>query len=201
MVFLQEAGKSSPGMNEGPSWPFSVCGHRGAAAKAEIFESEQEIVALPALALAELVDGAHFAGGTYLTKAMQLVSGRNVAPFDKECSLVAGRPRADREVKGCRFRCPTPRSHLRRSGTTASWSLGIRDPTGSRDSRSSPADSVHRVSVNGPWSRQPRCARVRRERPFLPAASREDPARRPARRAVVRDRGLFLHRAPDRIGG
>ena len=75
-------------------------GHRGAAAKAETFDSEQEILTIPAPALAEFLDGAYFAGGTYLTKAIQLVAGRDVVPFDKECSLVAGRLRADLRGRG-----------------------------------------------------------------------------------------------------
>jgi predicted nucleic acid-binding protein len=75
-------------------------GHRGAAAKAATFDSEQEIITIPAPVLAEFLDGAYLAGGTYLTKAMQLVAGRDVVPFDKECSLVAGRLRADLRARG-----------------------------------------------------------------------------------------------------
>jgi len=50
-------------------------GHRGAAGKAETFDSEGELVAIPAPVLAEFLDGAYFAGGTYLSQAMQLVAG------------------------------------------------------------------------------------------------------------------------------
>ncbi|MFZ0830792.1 MAG: type II toxin-antitoxin system VapC family toxin [Thermoplasmata archaeon] len=75
-------------------------GHRGAAAKATFFDTEQEILTLPAPALAEFLDGAYFAGGPYLTKALQLVAGRDVVPFDRECSLIAGQLRADLRGRG-----------------------------------------------------------------------------------------------------
>jgi predicted nucleic acid-binding protein len=75
-------------------------GHRGAAAKAETFDSEHEVITIPAPALAEFLDGAYFAGGVYLAKAVQLIAGRDVIPFDKECSLVAGQLRADLRGRG-----------------------------------------------------------------------------------------------------
>ncbi len=75
-------------------------GHRGAAAKARVFDSEQEIITIPAPALAEFLDGAYFAGGPYLSQAMQLVAGRDVVPFDTECSLVTGQLRADLRGRG-----------------------------------------------------------------------------------------------------
>jgi predicted nucleic acid-binding protein len=75
-------------------------GHRGAAAKAEILDSEAETITIPAPALAEFLDGAYFAGGAYLAKALQLVAGRDVVPFDKECSLIAGQLRADLRSRG-----------------------------------------------------------------------------------------------------
>ncbi|HLY76276.1 MAG TPA: type II toxin-antitoxin system VapC family toxin [Thermoplasmata archaeon] len=75
-------------------------GHRGAAVKAEVLDSEAEGVTIPAPALAEFLDGAYFAGGTYLAKALQLVAGRDVVPFDKECSLIAGQLRADLRGRG-----------------------------------------------------------------------------------------------------
>ncbi|MCI4319677.1 MAG: type II toxin-antitoxin system VapC family toxin [Thermoplasmata archaeon] len=75
-------------------------GHRGAVAKAELLDSESEAVTIPAPALAEFLDGAYFAGGTYLAKAMQLVAGRDVVPFDKECSLIAGQLRAELRSRG-----------------------------------------------------------------------------------------------------
>jgi predicted nucleic acid-binding protein len=75
-------------------------GHRGAATKAETFDSEAEVITIPAPALAEFLDGAYFAGGTYLAKALQLVAGRDVVPFDKECGLLAGQLRADLRGRG-----------------------------------------------------------------------------------------------------
>jgi predicted nucleic acid-binding protein len=75
-------------------------GHRGAAAKAEVLDSEAEVITIPAPVLAEFLDGAYFAGGAYLTKAMQLVGGRDVVPFDKECSLIAGQLRASLRSRG-----------------------------------------------------------------------------------------------------
>ena len=75
-------------------------GHPGAAAKAELLDSESEVVTISAPALAEFLDGAYFAGGTYLTKAMQLIAGRDVVPFDKECSLIAGQLRAELRSRG-----------------------------------------------------------------------------------------------------
>jgi|SRR5579863_3485528 predicted nucleic acid-binding protein len=75
-------------------------GHRGAAAKAETLDSEAEPSAIPAPALAEFLDGAYFAGGPYLAKALQLVAGRDVVPFDKDCSLIAGQLRADLRSRG-----------------------------------------------------------------------------------------------------
>ncbi|MCI4349935.1 MAG: PIN domain-containing protein [Thermoplasmata archaeon] len=75
-------------------------GHRGAAAKAEVLDAESEVITIPAPALAEFLDGAYDAGGTYLTKAIQLIAGRDVVPFDKECSLLAGQLRADLRARG-----------------------------------------------------------------------------------------------------
>src|SRR5437879_13770602 len=75
-------------------------GHRGAASKAETLDSEEEVITIPAPALAEFLDAAYFAGGTYLAKALQLVAGRDVVPFDKECSLIAGQLRADLRARG-----------------------------------------------------------------------------------------------------
>ena len=75
-------------------------GHRGAAAKAQILDSEAEVITIPAPALAEFLDGAYFAGGPYLAKAMQLIGGRDVVPFDRECSLIAGQLRADLRGRG-----------------------------------------------------------------------------------------------------
>ena len=75
-------------------------GHRGAVAKAATLDAETEVITLPAPSLAEFLDGAYFAGGSYLTRAMQLVAGRDVVPFDKECSLIAGQLRADLRSRG-----------------------------------------------------------------------------------------------------
>jgi tRNA(fMet)-specific endonuclease VapC len=75
-------------------------GHRGAAAKAESLDSEAEPISIPATALAEFLDGAYFTGGAYLAEALQLVAGRDVVPFDKECSLVAGQLRAGLRTRG-----------------------------------------------------------------------------------------------------
>jgi len=75
-------------------------GHRGAAAKAGILDSEAETLTIPAAPLAEFLDGAYFAGGAALAKALQLVAGRDVVPFDKECSLIAGQLRADLRSRG-----------------------------------------------------------------------------------------------------
>ena len=82
-------------------------GHPGAAAKAQAFDTEGEVVTVPAPALAEFLDGAYFAGGSYLAKALQLVAGRDVVPFDKECSLIAGQLRADLRRRANRSRCST----------------------------------------------------------------------------------------------
>jgi predicted nucleic acid-binding protein len=75
-------------------------GHRGAAAKAATLDSEMEVITIPAPVLAEFLDGAYFAGGAYLAQALQLVAGRDVVPFDKESSLVAGQLRADLRTRG-----------------------------------------------------------------------------------------------------
>ncbi|EQD30889.1 nucleic acid-binding protein, partial [mine drainage metagenome] len=69
-------------------------------AKAELLDSETEAITIPAPALAEFLDGAYFAGGTYLAKALQLIAGRDVVPFDKECGLIAGQLRADLRSRG-----------------------------------------------------------------------------------------------------
>jgi predicted nucleic acid-binding protein len=71
-----------------------------AAGKARILDGSDEAVSIPSPVLAEFLDGAYFAGGTYLAKAMQLVAGRDVVPFDKDCSLIAGQLRADRRHRG-----------------------------------------------------------------------------------------------------
>jgi predicted nucleic acid-binding protein len=75
-------------------------GHRGAATKAAALDAEGEIVTVPAPVLAEFLDGAYFAGGVYLANATQLIAGRDVVPFDKECSLIAGQLRADLRSRG-----------------------------------------------------------------------------------------------------
>ncbi len=75
-------------------------GHPGAVAKAELLDSEEAVITIPAPVLAEFLDGAYFAGGPYLAKAMQLIAGRDVVPFDKECSLIAGQLRAELRSRG-----------------------------------------------------------------------------------------------------
>lgn len=75
-------------------------GHREAAAKARELDAGEEVVALPAPVLAEFLDGAYFAAGTYLAGALQLIAGRDVIPFDRECSLIAGQLRADLRRRG-----------------------------------------------------------------------------------------------------
>ena len=75
-------------------------GHRGAATKAAALDAEGTIVTLPAPVLAEFLDGAYFAGGQYLVHATQLIAGRDVVPFDKECGLIAGQLRADLRSRG-----------------------------------------------------------------------------------------------------
>lgn len=75
-------------------------GHQGAATKAATLDAEGETLALPAPVLAEFLDGAHFAGGIYLARALQLVAGRDVVPFDKDCSLIAGQLRAELRRRG-----------------------------------------------------------------------------------------------------
>ncbi len=75
-------------------------GHRGAAVKAKVLDAEEAVLAVPAPVLAEFLDGAYFAGGTYLARAMQLIAGRDVIPFDRECGQVAGQLRADLRSRG-----------------------------------------------------------------------------------------------------
>lgn len=69
--------------------------HPGARAKARLLDTEGEAVFLPAPVLAEFMDGAHLAGGRYLTRALQLVGGRDVLPLDAEVGSLAGRLRAE----------------------------------------------------------------------------------------------------------
>jgi predicted nucleic acid-binding protein len=75
-------------------------GHSGAAKKAGVLDSGVELLTIPAPVLAEFLDGAYFAGGVYLARAMQMVAGRDVVPFDKECSIIAGQLRADLRRRG-----------------------------------------------------------------------------------------------------
>jgi predicted nucleic acid-binding protein len=75
-------------------------GHHGAAKKAAALDAEGALVTLPAPVLAEFLDGAYFAGGVYLVNATQLIAGRDVVPFDKECSLIAGQLRAELRNRG-----------------------------------------------------------------------------------------------------
>ncbi|HZY69903.1 MAG TPA: type II toxin-antitoxin system VapC family toxin [Thermoplasmata archaeon] len=75
-------------------------GPRGAVVKAATLDSEGEAITIPAPALVEFLDGAHVAGGRHLAQAMQLVGGRDVVPFDKECSLIAGQLRPDLRSRG-----------------------------------------------------------------------------------------------------
>lgn len=73
--------------------------HSFAGRDAEL-DAEGEVATLPAPALAEFLDGAHFAGGVYLANAAQLIAGRDVVPFDKECSIIAGQLRSDPRSRG-----------------------------------------------------------------------------------------------------
>lgn len=75
-------------------------GHRGAATKAAALDAEGEILTIPAPVLAEFLDGAYSAGGVYLANATQLIAGRDVVPFDKECGLIAGQLRSDLRRRG-----------------------------------------------------------------------------------------------------
>jgi predicted nucleic acid-binding protein len=75
-------------------------GDRGAAAEAVVLDSESEVITIPPPALAELLDGACLAGGTYLAKAMPLIAGRDVVPFDTECNLITGQLRPDLRARG-----------------------------------------------------------------------------------------------------
>lgn len=75
-------------------------GHTGACTKAKTLDAEAEVVAIPAPVMAEFLDGAYCTGGTYLARAMQLIAKRDVIPFDRECSLLAGQLRADARSRG-----------------------------------------------------------------------------------------------------
>ncbi len=75
-------------------------GHRGAAEEAELLDSESGVLTIPAPALAEFLDGVYFADGPYLTKALRLIAGRDVVPFDKECGVIARQLRTDLRAGG-----------------------------------------------------------------------------------------------------
>ena len=75
-------------------------GHAGATEKAHVFDAEGEAVFISAPALAEYLDGAHFVGGTYLEKALQLIAGRDIVPLDKESGVAAAQIRSDLRRKG-----------------------------------------------------------------------------------------------------
>ncbi len=75
-------------------------GHPGALEKGRLLDVEGEAVFLPAPVLAEFMDGAYLAGGPYLTRALQLVGGRDVLPLDAEAGSLAGRVSAELQRKG-----------------------------------------------------------------------------------------------------
>jgi len=75
-------------------------GHPGAVAKAKLFDSEGEVLFLPAPVVAEFLDGAYHVGGSYLREALGLVGGRDVLPLDSESGVLAGRLRAELRRQG-----------------------------------------------------------------------------------------------------
>lgn len=75
-------------------------GHEGALEKARSLDDRGEALFLPGSVLAEFLDGAHSLGGSYLTKALQLVAGRDVLPLDLAAGVQAGRLSADLRKRG-----------------------------------------------------------------------------------------------------
>lgn len=75
-------------------------GHDGALEKARWLDELGEALFLPAPVLAEFLDMAYHSGGTYLTKALQLVAGRDVLPLDDEAGALAGRLSAKLRRRG-----------------------------------------------------------------------------------------------------
>ncbi len=88
-------------------------GHRGPGAKVKASDAAEEVLADSAPVLADLLDGAHVAGGPYLARAMPRISECHVIPFDRECSLVAGESRAEPRARGE----PLPRIDARNVAT------------------------------------------------------------------------------------
>ena len=68
--------------------------------KARLFETESEPLFVPSPALAEFLDGAHFVGGSYLTRALQMVARRNVLALDDTTSRRTGQLRAELRRRG-----------------------------------------------------------------------------------------------------
>lgn len=75
-------------------------GHEGALGKARSFDERGEALFIPAPSLAEFLDGAHYSGGVYLTKALELVAGRDVLALDDSASELAGRLSAELRRRG-----------------------------------------------------------------------------------------------------
>lgn len=77
-----------------------VRGHPGAVAKSRQLDQAGEGLVLAAPVLAEFLDGAYHAGGSYLTEALSLVAGWDVLPLDAESGALAGRLRAELRQRG-----------------------------------------------------------------------------------------------------
>lgn len=74
-----------------------------AVAKAEELTAADEILAIPAPALAEVLVGAHYAGGSLLRDTLALVEPLEVIPADAEVAHSAGRLGAEMLRRGLRM--------------------------------------------------------------------------------------------------
>jgi predicted nucleic acid-binding protein len=78
-------------------------GDAGATKKSQELEAAGERVGIASPAMAEVLVGAHFRGGSYLRKALELVAGLDVLPADAKVAAHAGELGAELLRRGARF--------------------------------------------------------------------------------------------------
>lgn len=79
-----------------------LAGDEGARRKAAELEASGERLSISVPAMAEVLMGAHFAGGAYLRRTLELVAGLEVLPADGALAAEAGELGAELMRRGAR---------------------------------------------------------------------------------------------------
>ena len=79
-----------------------LAGQAAATKKATEFDKAGERLSIAAPAMAEVLMGAHFRGGTYLRRALELLAGIDVIPAGAEVAAEAGELGAELLRRGVR---------------------------------------------------------------------------------------------------